>query len=128
MRLEDQPSPGPASRASTVVCSPSASCWRTSSVGLALPCSMWDRCDAATPLLSASSAWLMPNSARRFLQLEPSVRANSDATSSSFKYRAMYRRSEEHTSELQSLMRISYAVLCLKKKKQKISNEQLNTQ
>src|SRR3546814_3967170 len=28
-------------------------------------------------------------------------------------------RSEEHTSELQSLMRISYAVLCLKKKQQK---------
>src|SRR3546814_7243726 len=28
-------------------------------------------------------------------------------------------RSEEHTSELQSLMRISYAVLCLKKKKTK---------
>src|SRR3546814_2681365 len=27
------------------------------------------------------------------------------------------KRSEEHTSELQSLMRISYAVLCLKKKK-----------
>src|SRR3546814_20294045 len=29
-------------------------------------------------------------------------------------------RSEEHTSELQSLMRISYAVFCLKKKKQAI--------
>src|SRR3546814_6549702 len=29
----------------------------------------------------------------------------------------MVRRSEEHTSELQSLMRISYAVFCLKKKK-----------
>src|SRR3546814_4581606 len=29
-------------------------------------------------------------------------------------------RSEEHTSELQSLMRISYAVYCLKKKKQKV--------
>src|SRR3546814_1674251 len=28
------------------------------------------------------------------------------------------RRSEEHTSELQSLMRISYAVFCLKKKKE----------
>src|SRR3546814_2333925 len=28
-------------------------------------------------------------------------------------------RSEEHTSELQSLMRISYAVFCLKKKKKK---------
>src|SRR3546814_8280794 len=29
-----------------------------------------------------------------------------------------FHRSEEHTSELQSLMRISYAVFCLKKKKQ----------
>src|SRR3546814_3031577 len=29
------------------------------------------------------------------------------------------RRSEEHTSDLQSLMRISYAVFCLKKKKHK---------
>src|SRR3546814_2902455 len=29
-------------------------------------------------------------------------------------------RSEEHTSELQSLMRISYAVFCLKKKKKRI--------
>src|SRR3546814_4966153 len=31
-------------------------------------------------------------------------------------------RSEEHTSELQSLMRISYAVFCLKKKKQTKKN------
>src|SRR3546814_8292639 len=31
-------------------------------------------------------------------------------------------RSEEHTSELQSLMRISYAVFCLKKKKQQQTN------
>src|SRR3546814_1758730 len=31
--------------------------------------------------------------------------------------RPHHRRSEEHTSELQSLMRISYAVFCLKKKK-----------
>src|SRR3546814_9975369 len=30
-------------------------------------------------------------------------------------------RSEEHTSELQSLMRISYAVFCLKKKKKNIT-------
>src|SRR3546814_10525210 len=34
-------------------------------------------------------------------------------------------RSEEHTSELQSLMRISYAVFCLKKKK-KIKNQTAN--
>src|SRR3546814_7622204 len=32
-------------------------------------------------------------------------------------------RSEEHTSELQSLMRISYAVFCLKKKQTKHNNE-----
>src|SRR3546814_3535613 len=35
---------------------------------------------------------------------------------------AEQRRSEEHTSELQSLMRISYAVFCLKKKKNKMKD------
>src|SRR3546814_2242992 len=35
--------------------------------------------------------------------------------------RKICRRSEEHTSELQSLIRISYAVFCLKKKKTKTS-------
>src|SRR3546814_10174010 len=39
-------------------------------------------------------------------------------------------RSEEHTSELQSLMRISYAVFCLKKKKQTLNptNQQDRTE
>src|SRR3546814_3197517 len=41
----------------------------------------------------------------------PTATAVSSVSSSSH-------RSEEHTSELQSLMRISYAVFCLKKKKQ----------
>src|SRR3546814_5507363 len=36
-------------------------------------------------------------------------------------------RSEEHTSELQSLMRISYAVFCLKKKKESINKNVRNT-
>src|SRR3546814_3711078 len=36
--------------------------------------------------------------------------------------KASQRRSEEHTSELQSLMRISYAVFCLKKKKNRTYN------
>src|SRR3546814_9030086 len=35
-------------------------------------------------------------------------------------------RSEEHTSELQSLMRISYAVFCLKKKKQTLPSIKIN--
>src|SRR3546814_10603305 len=34
-------------------------------------------------------------------------------------------RSEEHTSELQSLMRISYAVFCLKKKKHKLHTQKI---
>src|SRR3546814_5273275 len=33
-------------------------------------------------------------------------------------FMSVFDRSEEHTSELQSLMRISYAVFCLKKKKE----------
>src|SRR3546814_3615031 len=47
-------------------------------------------------------------------------------------YEAGFKRSEEHTSELQSLMRISYAVFCLKKKQtytltqQKITTKQLD--
>src|SRR3546814_1512910 len=36
-------------------------------------------------------------------------------------------RSEEHTSELQSLMRISYAVFCLKKKKKNIKRSTVIT-
>src|SRR3546814_3301575 len=36
-------------------------------------------------------------------------------------------RSEEHTSELQSLMRISYAVFCLKKKKKKKKHREPDT-
>src|SRR3546814_6164383 len=40
------------------------------------------------------------------------------------KYKIPEQRSEEHTSELQSLMRISYAVFCLKKKKTTKSSNQ----
>src|SRR3546814_4341283 len=40
---------------------------------------------------------------------------------------AVAARSEEHTSELQSLMRISYAVFCLKKKKIHIHNKTQQT-
>src|SRR3546814_3654573 len=40
--------------------------------------------------------------------------------------RKKVRRSEEHTSELQSLMRISYAVFCLQKKKKDYIHPSLN--
>src|SRR3546814_2960063 len=38
----------------------------------------------------------------------------------------LWLRSEEHTSELQSLMRISYAVFCLKKKKNNTNSQMSN--
>src|SRR3546814_1624904 len=40
-------------------------------------------------------------------------------------FQAVSGRSEEHTSELQSLMRISYAVFCLKKTKKQLYTEKL---
>src|SRR3546814_4245691 len=56
-----------------------------------------------------------PEAARRSFDLARRIsrRAHRRASSS------RSTRSEEHTSELQSLMRISYAVFCLKKKKKK---------
>src|SRR3546814_6740908 len=48
---------------------------------------------------------------RRAASIEPQHRGDAP------KDETAMRRSEEHTSELQSLMRISYAVFCLKKKK-----------
>src|SRR3546814_2427729 len=49
----------------------------------------------------------------RLLQLESPVLSNAEFDAM---VEHMGERSEEHTSELQSLMRISYAVFCLKKK------------
>src|SRR3546814_6501618 len=42
------------------------------------------------------------------------------------RYTGLWMRSEEHTSELQSLMRNSYAVFCLKKKKKIQQKEHMN--
>src|SRR3546814_1918696 len=60
---------------------------------------------------SPESAAVVAASASSIGPLPRSIRASIAARSSA--------RSEEHTSELQSLMRISYAVFCLKKKKNK---------
>src|SRR3546814_1812628 len=66
-----------------------------------------------------------------FRSRKPQIRASKTSLHSGFAIQACMlaklsaevtlsanNRSEEHTSELQSLMRISYAVFCLKKKKQ----------
>src|SRR3546814_1661464 len=57
-----------------------------------------------------------------------SIRACSVAARSGVasRWRERGERSEEHTSELQSLMRISYAVFCLKKKNIKCYIKRLN--
>src|SRR3546814_5714045 len=47
-----------------------------------------------------------------------------EAVARPFRHRPAQERSEEHTSELQSLMRISYAVFCLKKKKTKNTKQE----
>src|SRR3546814_7702786 len=65
-----------------------------------------------TLLSQARALW------RAFRSLIKSVRpVQSTRAPSSSDGRIIQRRSEEHTSELQSLMRNSYAVFCLKKKK-----------
>src|SRR3546814_6084569 len=63
------------------------------------------------------AANLLPSAGRSHASPDAVSHANP-TTSRNFQHpdSAWYRRSEEHTSELQSLMRISYAVFCLKKK------------
>src|SRR3546814_2246532 len=55
-----------------------------------------------------------------FLRAEAALNISGIAKAAAVASRQATPRSEEHTSELQSLMRISYAVFCLKKKKKHI--------
>src|SRR3546814_4373069 len=59
---------------------------------------------------------------RRPTQVHDPDAATSSATRARSSASPNGSRSEEHTSELQSLMRISYAVFCLKKKKNNTQN------
>src|SRR3546814_6374318 len=65
-----------------------------------------------TPALTAFSTALIKSS---FLKCSFCRKFGGNDLSAFLKVRASIFRSEEHTSELQSLMRISYAVFCLKK-------------
>src|SRR3546814_3420374 len=58
----------------------------------------------------------------RALKTRTGAAANPIASHGRLRCTPTRNRSEEHTSELQSLMRISYAVFCLKKKKKKKQN------
>src|SRR3546814_2596672 len=62
-----------------------------------------------------------------FVAMKGNVRADCKAVRAHRKQAGHADRSEEHTSELQSLMRISYAVFCLKKKKKHIIKNIIKT-
>src|SRR3546814_8825863 len=70
-----------------------------------------------SPSMRAVSACGMVTSpSARKSVVKPSSANRSFIASTMKRSRACVKRSEEHTTELQSLMRISYAVVCLKKK------------
>src|SRR3546814_5088811 len=83
-------------------------------------------------MVAAAEAWLAARGVPKvMLMVRPEndrVRAFYDALGYAIEERLVFsrrldgKRSEEHTSELQSLMRISYAVFCLKKKKKRTTN------
>src|SRR3546814_5295747 len=81
--------------------------------------------DPADPAGGPVRAGLFP---RQATQGEPHrhgpqlARVHADHAAAATPEPAQRRRSEEHTSELQSLMRISYAVFCLKKKNKQDPN------
>src|SRR3546814_3861382 len=71
-------------------------------------------------ILGSVDGKIIPDSENRFLRESfnfPDSLASLGVSFDSFIDNPIHDRSEEHTSELQSLMRISYAVFCLKKKK-----------
>src|SRR3546814_3637074 len=88
------------------------------------------RTDTLFPYTTLFRSWAVGRSRSNpispFLACRPAKKRASPAASSPGKAlpsRQNPVRSEEHTSELQSLMRISYAVFCLKKKKKQKNND-----
>src|SRR3546814_2263070 len=76
------------------------------------------RIDAPCARMCGNEKRSLPDTERLRSQVKPySIKAKARAIKATVNRKNRRMRSEEHTSELQSLMRISYAVFCLKKKK-----------
>src|SRR3546814_4151013 len=76
---------------------------------------MW--APTSEPFSRTQTVISLPLSAESWRSRMAAARPAGPAPTMTTSYCIDSRRSEEHTSELQSLMRISYAVFCLKKKK-----------
>src|SRR3546814_10820866 len=75
---------------------------------------------SVSSIASSREAWAVCPSCQRNSLVRRNIRVRiSQRTTLAHWFMSTGRRSEEHTSELQSLMRISYAVFCLKKNTQK---------
>src|SRR3546814_7966988 len=74
--------------------------------------------------IQPKDAQIAPEEIEAELDRRQAARAEKDFALSDEIRDTLIARSEEHTSELQSLMRISYAVFCLKKKQRQSSTEQ----
>src|SRR3546814_1875888 len=74
-----------------------------------------DYCGVVKKTIFTVGNYLLPLQGRLSMHCSANVGKNNDAAIL-FGLSGTGKRSEEHTSELQSLMRISYAVFCLKKK------------
>src|SRR3546814_4394317 len=85
----------------------------TSSLALDVIGAIW--IDFSMPISIGPIIESPPSSRSSLAEMLADWRPSASAARASVNARR--RRSEEHTSELQSLMRISYAVFCLKKKK-----------
>src|SRR3546814_4638641 len=84
--------------------------------------------DSSVTALMATTAGGMSSQSHRLPSSWPGRPATNKRTSAIPKSAVENSsRSEEHTSELQSLMRISYAVFCLKKKKPRVIYDTKNT-
>src|SRR3546814_9290643 len=95
-------------------------------VGFGLPSTLCRAAsDRSTPSFDYQSIFNTSPRARTGVSAEEPFNAFPSAWTSSAQ---VSNRSEEHTSELQSLMRISYAVFCLKKKKPILNNHHYSNQ
>src|SRR3546814_10227154 len=111
--LAVQPQPeGVRPRIVTLIASPGSapSTWTGPVTGFTLPKSSFAR----SASVDFAESWAPEESMVSNSTVSPGATARAGVLAL---FQPIWQKSEEHKSELQSLMRISYAVLCLKKKK-----------